>query len=138
MGALFTLVHRYRRPFVLLNGLAIVAFGLGAAVVGGPFWAFFGVSPGESPLLRLLGWYLAVHGVGAVLVARAPERQPVVVAMVGLEKIGAVVCFAVLAHAGPAWIRLALLAGFDAAMAAVFLGYFAWLGRSRPESGMLI
>ena len=126
---MFALVHRYRKPFVLLNGLAIVLVGGGAALLGERFWALHGVTVGAggSPLLRLLGWYLLVHGVGAILISRAPEKNPVVLAMVGLEKIGAVACFGALLVAGPFSVSIVFLAGFDAAMAGVFLGYTVWV-----------
>jgi hypothetical protein len=124
------LLHRYRKPFVFLNALGIVVFGLGAAALGERFWAFFGYAVAATPLLRLCGWYLAVHGVAGLLVAKAPERQPAVLVAIGVEKLGAVACFAALELQGPTSALLGLIAGFDAVMAAVFLAYARWLVHS--------
>src|SRR5204863_8974679 len=125
----------HRTPFVFLNGLAIVLFGGGAAALGEQFWALHGVAAPSTPLLRLLGWYLAVHGVGAMLIAKAPEKNPVVLAMVGLEKVGAGACFVALLVVGPFSVPIAGLAVFDAVMAGVFLSYAAWVTKPGLEAG---
>ena len=78
-------LHRIRTPFVLVNALLMVLFGLGATVAPEPFWGLAGVRVEASGVVRLIGWYLLVFGVGGVMVARHPERHPVVVALIGVE-----------------------------------------------------
>ncbi len=62
-----------------------------------------------------------------LLVARAPERQPAVLVAIGLEKLGAVACFAALEASGPPSVAIGLLLVFDAVMALAFLAYARWL-----------
>jgi hypothetical protein len=100
-----------------------VGYALAGVALGERFWGLLGVASGSSPLVRLCAWYLLIHGVAALLVARAPERQPAVLVAIGLEKIGAVACFVALLQAGGAAIPLGGLAAFDAVMAVVFLLY---------------
>jgi hypothetical protein len=116
---------------VLVNGLLILGFALGGVVLGERFWQLLGVASGSSPLVRLLAWYLGVHGLAAVLASRAPEKQPAVLVAVGAEKIGAVACFVALALEKFS-LPLVLLAGFDAVMAVSFLLYARHVRRAEP------
>ena len=64
-------LHRIGTPFVLVNALLMVLFGLGATVVPEALWELAGVKVEASGLVRLMGWYLLVFGVGGLMAARA-------------------------------------------------------------------
>ena len=76
-----------------------------------------------------MGWYLFVFGVGGLLAARNPEQHPIAVALIGVEKLGPAVVFPLLYARGEANLLLALVGGFDAVMAVVFVRYAVWLQR---------
>jgi hypothetical protein len=111
----------------LLNGIGILAFAAGGLWGPMSFWALFGVDAVSPQLARLMSWYLGTFGLGAVLVARAPERQPLVVALVGIEKIGAATAFAALQLSLAFSLPLTLIGAFDALMAVVLIRYAVWL-----------
>lgn len=122
-----TLVHRHRRPFVLINALLIVGFAGGLLVAPGFLWGLVGVAQEGTPLGRVMAWYLLTFGVGGVLASRRPERHPIVIALVGLEKVGPALVFPLLYATDRANALLAVVGGFDALMAVVFLRYAWWL-----------
>ncbi len=127
-------LHRVRTPFVLVNALLMVLFGLGATVAPEPFWGLAGVRIEASWVVRLIGWYLLVFGVGGVMVARHPERHPVVVALIGVEKIGPAVLFPLFYAQGEASVVLAVAGAGDGVLALVCIAYAWWLNAER-ESG---
>ena len=128
-------LHRIRTPFVLVNALLMVLFGLGAAAAPVPLWGLAGVEVEPSGPVRLMGWYLLVFGVGGLLVARHPGRHPIVVALIGIEKIGPAVVFPLLYARGDAGVLLALAGAGDGFLAAVFITYAWWLAnRSSDEA----
>jgi hypothetical protein len=49
-----------------------------------------------SGIVRLIGWYLLVFGVGGLMAERHPERHPIAVALIGVEKLGPAAAFPVL------------------------------------------
>ena len=127
-------LHRIRTPFVLVNALLMVLFGLGAAAAPEPFWGLAGVKVEASGVVRLMGWYLLVFGVGGLLAARHPERHPIAVALIGIEKIGPAVVFPLLYVQGDASVLLALAGAGDALLALIFVAYAWWLN-AEFESG---
>ncbi len=127
-------LHRIRTPFVLVNALLMVLFGLGAAAAPEPFWGLAGVKVEASGVVRLMGWYLLVFGVGGLLAARHPERHPIAVALIGIEKIGPAVVFPLLYVQGDASVLLALAGAGDALLALIFVAYAWWLN-AEPERG---
>ncbi len=128
-------LHRIRTPFVLVNALLMVLFGLAALAAPKPLWGLAGVKVEASGVVRLMGWYLFVFGVGGLLAARHPERHPIAVALIGIEKIGPAVVFPLLYVQGDASVLLALFGAGDALLAVVFVAYAWWLHtRSADES----
>ncbi len=63
-------LHRIRTPFVLVNALLMVLFGLAALVAPESLWGLAGLKIDASGVVRLMGWYLFVFGVGGLLAAR--------------------------------------------------------------------
>ena len=124
-------LHRIRTPLILVNALLTILFGLAALAAPEPFWGLVGVEVEAIGVLRLAGWYLFVFGVGGLLIARHPERHPVVVALIGIEKVGPAVLFPLLYAQGDANVLLALAGAGDALLAVVFVGYAWWLGNRR-------
>ncbi len=122
-----TALHRIRTPFVLVNALFMALFGLGALAAPEPLWGIAGVEVEASGVVRLMGWYLVVFGVGGLLAARHPERHPIAVALIGIEKIGPAVVFPLLYFQGDASVLLALFGAGDALLAVVFVAYAWWL-----------
>ena len=120
-------LHRFGTPFVFLNALLMVLFGLGASLAPEALWELAGVKAETSDLTRLMGWYLLVFGVGGLMAARHPERHPVVVALIGVEKIGPAVLFPLLYAHGEANVFLALAGIGDGVLALVFIIYAWWL-----------
>ncbi len=126
------LLHRYRRPFVGINAALMAIFGLAALIAPTALWGVMGVDVETSPLVRVMAWYLLTFGVGALLATPRPEDHPIVVALVGLEKVGPAVVFNALYAMGQANPLLATAGLFDGVMAVVFLRYAWWL-RSRSD-----
>ena len=120
-------LHRIRTPFVLVNALLMVLFGLGVLAAPEPVWGLAGVRVEALAVVRLMGWYLLVFGVGGLLAARHPERHPIAVALIGIEKIGPAVVFPLLYLKGDASLLLALFGGGDALLAVIFVAYAWWL-----------
>lgn len=127
------LIHRHRKAFLLLNGLLIVAFSGGALLSPGSFWPVFGVAAGNLYLDRVLAWYLLTLGIGGLFVARAPEQQPLVVGLLGLEKAGAVFVFVLHLLKVRFNLPLCLVAGLDAALMLLLLSYSRWLVRAHAR-----
>ncbi len=105
----------------------MVLFGLGALAAPEPLWGLAGVEVEASGVVRLMGWYLFVFGVGGLLSARHPERHPIAVALIGIEKIGPAVVFPLLYAQGDASVLLALAGAGDGLLAVVFITYAWWL-----------
>ncbi len=124
-------LHRIRTPFVLVNALLMVLFGLGALAAPEPLWGIAGVEVEAAGVVRLMGWYLFVFGVGGLLAAGHPERHPIAVALIGIEKIGPAVVFPLLYVQGDASILLALFGAGDGLLAVVFAAYGWWLHSRR-------
>jgi hypothetical protein len=89
-------LHRIRTPFVLVNALLMVLCELGALVAPESVWGVVEVKVQASGIVRLIGWYLLVFGVGGLMAARHPERHPIAVAQFGVEKRGPAAVFPVL------------------------------------------
>jgi hypothetical protein len=111
------------RAFVLANSLLIVAFAAGGLVAPEPFWRFFGVEPVNPLLARLMAWYLGTFGLGGLYASRAPERHAAVIALLGVEKLGAATAFAACLWSYGLNLPLAAVGAFDAVMAVLLLRY---------------
>ena len=114
----------------------MVLFGLGATLVPEVLWELAGVNAEPSGLTRLMGWYLLVFGVGGLMAARHPEKHPVVVALIGIEKIGPAVLFPLLYTQGEAGVLLALAGIGDGLLALAFI-FYAWWLNSTHKNGAL-
>lgn len=112
------------RTFVLVNSLLIIGFALGGLLFPEPFWRFFGVEPVSPLLARLMAWYLGTFGVGGVLASRDPERHRVMVAMLGVEKLGAAGAFAACQWVYGFNVPLAGVGLLDATVAVVLLRWY--------------
>ena len=112
----------------------MVLFGLGAATAPELLWGLAGVTVEASGVVRLTGWYLLVFGVGGLLVARHPERHPIIIALIGIEKIGPAVVFPLLYVQGEASALLAFAGVGDGLLALIFIAYALWLN-AESESG---
>ena len=130
-----SVLHRIRTPFVFVNALLMVLFGLGAATAPELLWGLAGVTVEASGVVRLTGWYLLVFGVGGLLVARHPERHPIIIALIGIEKIGPAVVFPLLYVQGEASALLAFAGVGDGLLALIFIAYALWLN-AESESGV--
>ena len=86
----------------------MMLFGLWAAAAPERFWGLAGVNVEAPGVVRLMGWYLLVFGIGGLLAARHPERHPIAVALIGIEKFGPAVVFPLLYFQGDASVLLAL------------------------------
>jgi hypothetical protein len=121
-------LHRYRSAFMAANGLIIVVYAALVILFTDAFLGWLGFTPGNTYLEKVMGWYLVTFGIGALLAARAPEHHPVVVAMVGLEKIGPAVGFTAYALSSRWTAPLVVIVAADVVLAVLLLGYSAWLG----------
>lgn len=128
------MLHRYRRSFVGINAALMATFGFAAMIAPTVLWGVVGVDVETSPLTRVMAWYLLTFGVGGLLATPRPENHPIVVALVGLEKVGPAVAFNGLYAAGEANPLLAIAGLFDGVMAVVFLRYAWWLRWRRDQS----
>ena len=129
-------LHRYRRPFVGINAALIIIFGLAALIAPSALWGVVGIDVETFPLARVLAWYLLTFGIGALLATPHPEDHPIVVALVGLEKVGPAVAFSLLFASGEGNLLLALAGVFDGVMAVIFLRYAWWLRRRQDQAGV--
>ncbi len=122
-------IHLHRQRFILFNGLFIIAVSACQLIVTEQFWAFFGINAGNPHLLKVSAWYLFTFGLSALLILRAPEQYPVVIAMLGVEKAGAVLLLSPeLFHN---WnLPLLLLGTIDTVLSLLLLSYTRWLWRN--------
>ncbi len=76
-----------------------------------------------------MSWYLLVFGIGGLLIWRHPYRHPIVVLLIGLEKLAPAVLFPLLTlQHGAHWLLLSV-GVFDGVMALLFICYSLWLKR---------
>jgi hypothetical protein len=118
------------RAFVLANSVLIVGFALGGLLAPEPFWRLLGVDPVNPLLARLMAWYLGTFGLGGLIAARAPEKHPLVVGLLGFEKIGAAATFFACLGVYGFNPLLAGVGAFDAVMAVLLLRYARSLWRA--------
>jgi len=86
----FGLLHRHRTAFLVVNGVFIVGFALPGVIAPVAFWGWLGVPVTQPMFVRLAVWYLLSLGIGALLVARDPDRNLPMIWILGIEKAGAV------------------------------------------------
>jgi hypothetical protein len=122
-------LHLHRKGFIIFNGLFILAISASQLVDPERFWRFFGVISHEPNLVRVSGWYLFTFGLAALLIRKKPEDHPVVVGILGLEKLGAVTLLAPELLKIRSNVALILLGVVDATLSVLLLGYAWWLWR---------
>jgi len=120
-------LHRWGPAFVLLNSLGIVAFALGGLLQPEQFWTMLHITPIHKVFTQVMAWYLLIFGVGGLLVWRQPERHPIVVALIGLEKVAPAILFPLLTLQQDAHWLVAATGIFDGTMAILLIGYGFWL-----------
>jgi hypothetical protein len=121
------LLHRHRSLFVLLNGLIILSFAIPALVIPERHWGMLGLTATDPYLARVTAWYLLAFGIAALLAARAPERHPIVVALIGIEKLGPTTAFFVRLVTVGFNAPLAIVCASDAVLSVVLIRYALWL-----------
>jgi len=120
-------LHRWGPTFVLLNSLGIVAFALGGLLQPEQFWEMLHITPIHGVFTQVMAWYLLIFGVGGLLVWRQPARHPIVVALIGLEKVAPAILFPLLTLQQDAHWFVAATGVFDGIMAILLIGYGIWL-----------
>ncbi|GHB49938.1 hypothetical protein GCM10007094_43950 [Pseudovibrio japonicus] len=122
-----THIAKWGPLFVLLNSIGIVLFALGGVALPLQFWTFLNIDPVNLELARIMSWYLLVLGIGGLLIWRDPSRHPVVLLLIGLEKLAPAILFPILTlQYGAHWLVLGT-GVFDGVMAVLFICYSLWI-----------